>query len=593
MGKLVTEKNSRPSSPDIENFVQEKGKILIQGVTTYCQQTSLHGWQYIVSEQGFMPKMYWLIIVLMSLALSVIYLVDNTKAYLKSTTVTSIDSTTAPLRDILFPSVYICNVNQVTKSFLRNLEVHNDDNAANLLFSNFLTGSKKSELNFENQTLMDGMINKMKEIYNWNNQTLFYNISSQICSNMIIGVSWKSNPNYSDVFLDAFKSSTDYGACCLIMPYLDLENPLTKYLSPADYTGKDYHSIPKGLTRNGIQNGLSVMIDVESYEYAYFERGAEGFRVAIEDCRDKPVINQNGFYVSPGSETLLAIMPTILNTSQEAMDRFTPEERNCYADEEFRFKYLKYEYGFRYSMLNCLYESVLEQILKDCSCIPNFANFGLDDTDDIDVCRGKELDCAIDKMNNFGNEEMHLTEAINTQNNNISMICRERCEMQDQDLSSTQSDYPNWQTFTARKDFCLIFKKVVKVCENPIQKLALEETYKGEITCNQITELSDGNQQLCQRNEILPDASVLKENPYNIIGFLYKYMKKNIAVLQIFIRDPYYTLTKKDEHMPTVSWIGNTGGLVGLFMGLSFVSVFEMLYHGFNFLLRCLRLKYL
>ena len=109
--------------------------------------------------------MYWLIIVLMSLGLSVIYLVDNTKAYLKSTTVTSIDSTTAPLRDILFPSVYICNVNQVTKSFLRNLEVHDDDNAANLLFSNFLTGSKKSELNVENQTLMDGMINKMKEIH--------------------------------------------------------------------------------------------------------------------------------------------------------------------------------------------------------------------------------------------------------------------------------------------------------------------------------------------------------------------------------------------------------------------------------------------
>ena len=67
------------------------------------------------------------------------------------------------------------------------------------------------------------------------------------------------------------------------------------------YTGEDYHSIPKGSTRNGIKNGLKIILDVENYDYAYFPRGAKGFRAVVGDSRDKGVINQNGFYISAGT----------------------------------------------------------------------------------------------------------------------------------------------------------------------------------------------------------------------------------------------------------------------------------------------------
>ena len=46
------------------------------------------------------------------------------------------------------------------------------------------------------------------------------------------------------------------------------------------------------------------------------------------------------------------------------------------------------------------------------------------------------------------------------------------------------------------------------------------------------------------------------------------YAEENFAVLYIFIKDPYYTLIKKDESMTVISFIGNAGGLVGLCMGL-------------------------
>ena len=47
--------------------------------------------------------------------LCILVLGINLSEYLESSTRTSIESTTSSLRDIIFPSVYICNVNQGPK----------------------------------------------------------------------------------------------------------------------------------------------------------------------------------------------------------------------------------------------------------------------------------------------------------------------------------------------------------------------------------------------------------------------------------------------------------------------------------------------
>ena len=127
------------------------------------------------------------------------------------------------------------------------------------------------------------------------------------------------------------------------------------------------------------------------------------------DSTDKTVINQNGFYVAPGSETLVAITPTILNTTTSAISKFSPEKRNCYTPDEFDFKYFKRERGFRYSMYNCLYESLLENVFSNCSCIPNFASIKFPELpDDFHVCTGNELHCAVKMGNEMGNEDFGL-----------------------------------------------------------------------------------------------------------------------------------------------------------------------------------------
>ena len=80
---------------------------------------------------------------------------------------------------------------------------------------------------------------------------------------------------------------------------------------------------------------------------------------------------------------------TILNTTENALLKFKndPIKRDCYTQSEFYFKYLSYDAGFGYSMTNCLYESVLEVIIKECKCNPTFAGF-VEYSNNLELCTG-------------------------------------------------------------------------------------------------------------------------------------------------------------------------------------------------------------
>ena len=66
----------------------------------------------------------------------------------------------------------------------------------------------------------------------------------------------------------------------------------------------------------------------------------------------------------------IAVTPTLIVTSENAMARFTPAERDCYSEDEISLKYLPRDHGYRYEMSNCLFESAFENILDKCKCFP-------------------------------------------------------------------------------------------------------------------------------------------------------------------------------------------------------------------------------
>ena len=107
---------------------------------------------------------------------------------------------------------------------------------------------------------------------------------------------------------------------------------------------------------------------------------------------------------------------------------------------------------------------------------------------------------------------------------------------------------------------------------------ALEERYKDLTNCSEILRYEDDVNKCEGRLEGFVDEK--------ITTFLNKYGTDNIAVLKIFIKDPYYTNIIRDRQITFINFVGNTGGLVGLCLGLSFISIFEGIYHFFNFVVK-------
>ena len=113
-----------------------------------------------------------------------------------------------------------------------------------------------------------------------------------------------------------------------------------------------------------------MLLDIESFDYGYHEIGSEGLKVNLIHHLDMPIMKQTGFNLGPGTENQIAVSTSLMATSQNALERFVPKERDCYTESEILLKYLPRDFGYRYSMENCIFESTFEAILKDCKCFP-------------------------------------------------------------------------------------------------------------------------------------------------------------------------------------------------------------------------------
>ena len=59
---------------------------------------------------------------------------------------------------------------------------------------------------------------------------------------------------------------------------------------------------------------------------------------------------------------------------------------------------------------------------------------------------------------------------------------------------------------------------------------------------------------------------------------MYKYGRENLALIHVMIQSPYVTKIKRDVAIPFVTFVGNSGGLLDLCIGFSFISGVEILF---------------
>lgn len=298
--------------------------------------------------------------------------------------------------------------------------------------------------------------------------------------------------------------------------------------------------------------------------------------MAFTPVTERAMINMDGFYQAPGEEAMIALHPTIINTTERAIKNFDIERRDCYSMGEFELKYLDRHRGFRYSMFNCLYQAFMDKVMSNCSCIPTLI-LTLHKNHDLALCSGANLGCEkywIDMIGNKDDDDdgTDLTKAKDK--SDVVRDCRMRCEDQSEEMTATTTKYPNRNTIVYREDFCLVVKKVVKACSHPQKRELLEAYYEDTSVCELVE--SNHNAGVCKDTFKPP---LRKDADPKLDEFVEKYAEDNFAVIKAFIKNPYYTSIRRDQAMTTISFIANSGGLAGLCMGMSFVSIFEVIYH--------------
>ena len=71
------------------------------------------------------------------------------------------------------------------------------------------------------------------------------------------------------------------------------------------------------------------------------------------------------------------------------------------------------------------------------------------------------------------------------------------------------------------------------------------------------------------------------QQSFNLLHFclLCRYARENLALVNVYIKDPAVTQVKRDQKVPLIWFVANIGGILGLTMGMSLVTFFEILHH--------------
>ncbi len=167
-------------------------------------------------------------------------------------------------------------------------------------------------------------------------------------------------------------------------------------------------------------------------------------------------------------------------------------------------------------------------------------------------------------MSNFGSEgDPELTYAYDA--NGQLKKCYQSCVHQTDNFLSTSTAYPNKRLLEFRQDFCLILIKMYRyagnfkglftfyylprVCQNSYRRLQLEQYYErrgGFRTdiCSYVV-LQVTTYRLC--NDSNPHSPPAATTPKDLNRIVEDYARQNIAVVNFYIKDPYYTNYKKDQ----------------------------------------------
>ena len=328
---------------------------------------------------------------------------SSISTYVDSVTTIKIVDRTANLSDAYFPSVIICNINQLRKSFIYWLHeninqewpqkyainvddvfslvrkyyfraTNNDpfsqtsDDFLNLILDSNFFETKFLEFlgqNLDNNDTQEALMsiippkNKIASYYDFKfdaegslgqygnltkvayHKNFFQALANQwAIGQMILMMRWQGRLGRNSWGGNLFYSigyPTDFGVCQWITPNYQ-------------FSGSDAHifqNLPRGAL-NGVNNGLSLLMDAETFDYGDGSSTGVGFKIAVVYPTDIGVIESTAISVDIGQVTQVGVSTTLTGIDDDAVSSIDPNRRKCWMQEEIELQHYPKSDDFRF-----------------------------------------------------------------------------------------------------------------------------------------------------------------------------------------------------------------------------------------------------
>ena len=373
-----------------------------------------------------------------------------------------------------------------------------------------------------------------------------------------------------------------------------------------------YKSRNEPVPEQGVNRGLKLVIDAHSNRLSEATVGDDfrGFPIVVDDQNTFPSMKLNRELARPGFETDIRVSATYLEARSE-IRRFPPNDRNClFPDESFQNDSVDIKIHHNYTYLNCKFECEIDFAAKCLSqCLVGF--------NETCLCSNHEEIQSIDlKQTNTcipwyypsnDDESLGMCDPWNNMKfkdimerripNNLCRHCLPDCTTT---KYSTTVSYGKLRkcdrpTIGSTNILC----NLVNDKSNPAPwiSLAQNEYRREEKALPWFLKTSShgfggmtetGNVRFSnKRYRLLEDFSDqlfltdVQKNP------MYDAFEDDIGVVNIFFVDSTVKKFITSSKMSVFDYITEIGGSLGLFMGISIISVIEFIYWFlFNFCIR-------
>ena len=161
-----------------------------------------------------------------------------------------------------------------------------------------------------------------------------------------------------------------------------------------------------------------------------------------------------------------------------------------------------------------------------------------------------------------------------------NLPCLASCDDEIYGVTMSSAAYPSRGTLLRRYELCHVIAKILAICAGAnstdyvlsLKKEELEARYPN--LCPSLTRQADGDKSCEENIAAIKYLEDVKEE-------LYEYSRTNLAWVNVYFSQTFSRKLVRDEKYTLTGFIANIGGLMGLCMGFSLVSLVEFVFFCF------------